>query len=65
MKLVLDIPARLHMDNWAGRRVYRIRVIGETREFIKFEALETILMPDGKWIKAGEKGRAPKDAVTL
>lgn len=56
--------ATLHLDSWAGRRTYRIRIIGETRDNYRFEALEDIPMPKRKWLKAGEHGRAPKKAVT-
>ena len=62
--MVLDIPATLHLDSWAGRRTYQIRVTGETRENVRFEALEDIPMPRRRWLKAGEHGRAPKSAVT-
>lgn len=62
--MILDIPATLHLDSWAGRRTYRIQVIGETSEYYKFKALEKIPMPRGKWIESGEMGRAPKHAVT-
>lgn len=62
--MVLDIPATLHLNSWAGRRTYRIRVTGETRENFRFEALENIPMPRNRWLKAGEHGRAPKSAVT-
>ena len=57
--------ALLHLDSWAGRRVYRIRLTGETREKYRFEALEDIPMPRRRWLKAGEHGLAPKSAVTL
>lgn len=30
--MVLDVPAILHLDSWAGRRTYHIRITGETRE---------------------------------
>lgn len=62
--MVLDIPATLHLDSWARRRTYRIRITGETREYYRFEALEDIPMPRRRWLKAGENGRAPKYAVT-
>lgn len=62
--MVLDIEATLHLDSWAGRRTYRIRVTGETREHFRFVALEAIPMPRNRWLMAGEHGRAPKYAVT-
>lgn len=62
--MVLDVPATLHMNTWAGPRTYRIRVTGETREDYQFKALEDIPMPRRRWLKAGEHGRAPKDNVT-
>jgi hypothetical protein len=62
--MVMDVPATLHINSWAGRRTYRIRVTGETRENYSFEALEAIPMPRNRWLKAGEHGRAPKSAVT-
>lgn len=62
--MVLAVPATLHLDSWAGRRTYRIRITGETRENYRFEALDDIPMPRNRWLKAGEHGRAPKSAVT-
>lgn len=62
--MVLDMQATLHLDSWAGRRTYRIRVTGETRENYRFEALEDIPMPRRRWLKAGEHWRVPKSAVT-
>lgn len=62
--MVLEVPATLYLDSWAGRRTYRIRITGETRENYRFEALEDIPMPRRRWLKAGEHGRAPKYAVT-
>ncbi len=62
--MVLRIPATLHLDSRAGRRTYRIRVTGETRENFRIEALEDIPMPSRRWLKAGEHGHAPKSAVT-
>jgi hypothetical protein len=61
--MVLDLPATLILNTWAGRRTYRIRITGETREKYKFEALEDIPMPRNRWLKAGQAGRAPKTAV--
>jgi len=61
--MVLDQLATLHLNSWAGRRTYRIRITGETRENFRFEALEDIPMPRRRWLKAGEHGRAPKGAV--
>lgn len=63
--MVLDIPASLHLDTWAGRKTYQIRVTGETRENFRFQALEDIPIKRSRWLKAGEHGRAPKDAVTV
>lgn len=63
-QLVLDIPALLHLDTFAGRRSYRITVIGETREFFRFRAETGIPMPGGRPLSAGARGRAPKSAVT-
>lgn len=65
IKWGMDIPATLHLNSWAGRRSYGIRIVGETRENFRFEALENIPMPRKRWLAAGEYGRAPKAAVTL
>lgn len=46
--MVLDVPAILHLDSWAGRRTYHIRITGETRENYRIEALEDIPMPRGR-----------------
>lgn len=62
--LVLDQEAKLTLHSWAGRRSYRIRLTGETRDNYRFEALEDIPMPRRRWLKAGEHGRAPKGAVS-
>ncbi len=62
--LVLDQPATLHLHTWAGKRAYKIRLTGETRTKLCFEALEDIPMPHRRWLRAGEHGRAPKEAVT-
>jgi hypothetical protein len=63
--LVLDIEGVLHLDGWAGRRTYRVQVIGETRAYFRFRALEDIPMPSRRWLKPGDSGRAPKHAITL
>lgn len=65
MKLILDIPALLALDTWAGRRQYRIRVVGETREKFRFEALEAIPMPGRRRLSPGMRGSAPKEAVSI
>lgn len=61
---MLDVPALLHLNTFAGRRSYRITVIGETREFFRFRAETDIPMPGRRPLSAGAQGRAPKSAVT-
>jgi hypothetical protein len=63
--MVLDMPATLALNTWAGRRTYQIRIIGETRENFRFVAQEAIPMPRNRWLKAGEQGRVPKSAIVL
>lgn len=60
----LDVPATLHIDSWAGRRTYRVRLTGETRSSYRFEASEDIRMPRQRLLRAGQQGRAPKYALT-
>lgn len=65
LDLILDLPGVLTLDTWHGRRTYRVRVTGETRENVRFEALEDIPMPRNGWLKAGQHGRAPRSAVKI
>jgi len=65
MKLILDIPALLDLDTWSGRRQYRIRVVGETREKFRFEALEAIPIPGRRRLSPGMRGSAPKESVSI
>ena len=59
------MPATLHLDTWAGRRTYRIRIKGETRAYFRFEASEDIPMPSRRWIKAGQHGRTPRSPAEM
>lgn len=58
-------PATLHLNTWAGRRSYRVQLTGQTRTRYYFQAEEDIPMPRRRFLKSGEHGAAPKDAVSL
>lgn len=63
--LVLDLPATLHMDGFAGRRTYSVTVIGETRTKYRFRANEPVPIGRGRWIWTGGEWLAPKTAITF
>lgn len=60
--LMLDVPALLRLDGVAGPKTYRVRIIGDSREFYRVIACEAIPFR-GRWLKPGERGRCAKENV--
>jgi hypothetical protein len=63
--IVLDVPAWLTLHFGTASRMYRVRILGETRDRYRARVEEPVPVPHGRVLKPGEICRLPKDAFCV
>jgi hypothetical protein len=56
----------IHLDGWSGRTTERVRIVGETPQRYRVEAItRTRLAGRCRWLAPGDRALVPKRAVSI